>query len=145
MFSETLNLFDEAEKVIDRVSGYMKASPEYAVSLERRLINNLIDSKGKEENRGYSGSVYDALSALAFTAGTLMENYLNHKVEYVKLLFSLLPVQYWTLFYCDLWLGLDNVIRKWDASPERPYNHFFTKPPTDYVRWAVGYRVKREQ
>ena len=74
-----------------------------------------------------------------------MKSYFIHKVEYVQLLFSMLPVPYWGSFYGDLRLGLDNVIRLWDASVENPYRHFFTKPPTDYVRRAIGYKVKKQK
>ena len=145
MFSETLSLFDEANQIIDQVSGYAKLSPEYAVSLERRLIINLIASKGREESPGYSGPVNDFLSLIALGTGVFMENLTSRKIEYVQLLFNMLPVLCWRQFYYDLRLGLDNVIKLWDASVENPNRHFFTKPPTDYIRHAIGYKVKKQK
>jgi hypothetical protein len=137
-------MFDELDMAVDRVSGYLKSSSEYAISLEKQVIGNLISSKGDEEKRSYSGPVDDVLSLIALGVGIYMDYYFDRKIEYVQLLFSMIPVLYWRQFYGDLRFGLDNVIRLWDASEEDPHLHFFSKPPTEYVKRVTWLKAKRK-
>jgi len=134
MFSEAHKTLDMVEKVIDEATGYLRHIPPYTSQLERRLMYSLIESKGREEAKSYTGPVHGPLLPLVFSFRFLGEKYDERKVDYVQMLFSMTPSYCYKYFYDDLRLGLDYVIGAWDGSREDPYRHFFTKPPTGYRR-----------